>query len=53
MNILASIVAICWSIDQILKVVAGMTGNKSIDNIADGLAKILTLFFQSSQPKGN
>jgi hypothetical protein len=39
-----NIVALLWSIDQILKVVAAMTDNKVIDNLSDGLGKLLARF---------
>ena len=43
---LAPWVSLVWVIDQALKIVAGITGNKNIDNIADGLGDILGKFFQ-------
>lgn len=39
------IMAIVWSLDQILKIVAKMTANKVDDNISDMIGNILTKFF--------
>jgi len=43
------IVAILWSLDQLLKVVAQLTPTKVDDNIADILGKILARFFPQKQ----
>lgn len=45
---IAPYVAILWSVDQLLKVVAPLTPWKLDDNLSDLLGKLLTRFF----PKG-
>lgn len=39
-----NIVAILWTVDQGLKIVAQMTDNKTIDNLSDGLGSLLARF---------
>lgn len=44
-----SIVAILWIIDQLLKVIAPLTGTKIDDNLADMFGKTLARFFPKGQ----
>lgn len=44
-----SVVALLWTIDQILKIIAPMTGTKIDDNLADTFGKILARFFPKGQ----
>lgn len=41
----ANIVAILWTVDQLLKIIAKMTPTKIDDNISDYLGSILSKFF--------
>lgn len=45
-----NIVAILWSIDQLLKIIAKMNPKVDwIDNLSDGLGSILSRFFPKGQ----
>jgi len=41
----ANVVAILWTVDQLLKIIAKMTPTKIDDNISDYLGSILSKFF--------
>lgn len=46
-----NIVAILWSIDQLLKVIAPLTPTKIDDNLADYLGKFLSKFLPKPDAK--
>lgn len=44
-----SVMGIVWGIDQLLKLIAPLTGTKVDDNIADIFGKIVARFFPKGQ----
>ena len=44
-----NVVAVLWTIDQLLKIIAPLTGTKIDDNLADSFGKILARFFPKGQ----
>ena len=44
-----SVMGIVWGIDQLLKVIAPLTGTKVDDNLSDLLGKLLARFFPKGQ----
>ena len=44
-----NVVAILWTIDQLMKIIAPMTGTKIDDNLSDSLGKLLARFFPKGQ----
>lgn len=44
-----AVVTIIWTIDQLLKVIAPLTGSKTDDNVSDWLGKIIARFFPRGQ----
>lgn len=44
-----SIVAALWTVDQLLKIIAPLTGTKFDDNLSDMLGKTLARFFPKGQ----
>lgn len=44
-----NVVALLWTLDQLLKIIAPLTSSKVDDNIADVFGKLLARFFQRPQ----